>query len=189
MAKKKNKKTLVVVEFAWQQRKERFCTNFEYKERDRCNPLTYTHKSVHRMLKSNLFTCLCIECNKSNWFTCPCIECNKPNLFYMSVHPMQQAQIVYMSVHPMQQVQLVYMSLHPMQQAQLVLHVCASNATSPSCLHVRASNDHGCSGEREGEMTLCTTVSTLSTWTSYKSTRHLQYCYGHVYWHWINTYI
>jgi len=72
---------------------------------------------------------------------------------------MQQAQIVYMSVHPMQQVQLVYMSLHRMQQAQLVLHVCASNATSPSCLHVRASNDHGCSGEREGEMTLCTTVS------------------------------
>ncbi len=104
-----------------------------------------------------------------------CIECSKSQLVYMSVHRMQRVQLMYMSVHRMQQVQLVHMSMHRLHQAQLVLHV-------------RASNAYGCSGEREGE-TPCTRVSTLSTWTSHKSTRHLQYCYGHVYWSWINTYI
>lgn len=122
----------------------------------------HTHKSVHRMQQSQLV--------------------------YMSVHRMQQVQLIHMSVHRMQQVQLVYMSMHRMHQAQLVLHVRASNATSPNCLHVQASNGYGCSGEREEE-TPCTTVSTLSTRTSYKSTRHVQYCYGHVYWNWIDTYI
>lgn len=84
-------------------RKERFCTNFEYKERETDATHLHTHKVCLSIEcnKPNLFTRLCIECNKSNWFTCLCIECNKPNLFCMSLHPMQQAQIVYMSMRPM----------------------------------------------------------------------------------------
>jgi hypothetical protein len=55
------KKTLVVVEFAWQKRKERFCTNFEYKERDRCNPLTYT-----QVCASNATIPTCVHVCASN---------------------------------------------------------------------------------------------------------------------------